>query len=287
MRFHRSPGVSAAPRRRSGFTGLSRFGLAAVVAVALAACGSADEDAYYERPVESLYNEAMDLLSGGAYPFAADAFDEVERQHPYSVWATKAQIMAAYAHYQDNAYDDAVLAAKRFIDLHPGHRDVAYAYYLIAISYYEQISDVGRDQKMTELAFERLDEVIRRFPDTAYARDAKLKLDLARDHLAGKEMEVGRFYLRRGEYIAAINRFQIVVEKYQTTTHVPEALHRLTEAYLALGVTDEAQATAAVLGYNYPGNEWYQDSYVLLTGVDLRPQEDKGSWISRAWNSVF
>ncbi|MCH7932009.1 MAG: outer membrane protein assembly factor BamD, partial [Proteobacteria bacterium] len=217
----------------------------------------------------------------------ADAFDEVERQHPYSVWATKAQIMAAYAHYQANAYDDAVLAAKRFIDLHPGHRDVAYAYYLIAISYYEQISDVGRDQKMTELAFERLDEVIRRFPDTAYARDAKLKLDLARDHLAGKEMEVGRFYLRRGEYIAAINRFQIVVEKYQTTTHVPEALHRLTEAYLALGVTDEAQATAAVLGYNYPGNEWYQDSYVLLTGVDLRPQENKGSWISRAWNSVF
>ena len=287
MRFHRSPGVSAAPGRRSGLTGLSRFGLAAVVAVALAACGSADEDAYYERPVESLYNEAMDLLSGGAYRVAADAFDEVDRQHPYSVWATKAQIMAAFAQYQANAYDDAVLAAKRFIDLHPGHRDVAYARYLIAISYYEQISDVGRDQKMTELAFERLDEVIRRFPDTAYARDAKLKLDLARDHLAGKEMEVGRFYLRRGEHIAAINRFQVVVEKYQTTTHVPEALHRLTEAYLALGVTDEAQATAAVLGYNYPGNEWYQDSYVLLTGVDLRPQEDKGSWISRAWNSVF
>ena len=287
MRFHRSPGVSAAPGRRSGRTGLSRFGLAAVVAVALSACGSVDDDAYYERPVESLYNEAMDQLSAGAYRGAAEAFDEVDRQHPYSVWATKAQIMAAYAQYQANAYDDAVLAAKRFIDLHPGHRDVAYARYLIAISYYEQISDVGRDQKMTELAFERLDEVIRRFPDTAYARDAKLKLDLARDHLAGKEMEVGRFYLRRGEHIAAINRFQVVVEKYQTTTHVPEALHRLTEAYLALGVTDEAQATAAVLGYNYPGNEWYQDSYVLLTGVDLRPQEDKGSWISRAWNSVF
>ncbi|MCH9020673.1 MAG: outer membrane protein assembly factor BamD [Proteobacteria bacterium] len=287
MRFHRSPGVSTAPRRRSGHTGLSRFGLAAVVAVALSACGSVDDDAYYERPVESLYNEAMDQLSAGAYRGAAEAFDEVDRQHPYSVWATKAQIMAAYAQYQANAYDDAVLAAKRFIDLHPGHRDVAYARYLIAISYYEQISDVGRDQKMTELAFERLDEVIRRFPDTAYARDAKLKLDLARDHLAGKEMEVGRFYLRRGEHIAAINRFQVVVEKYQTTTHVPEALHRLTEAYLALGVTDEAQATAAVLGYNYPGNEWYQDSYVLLTGVDLRPQEDKGSWISRAWNSVF
>ena len=287
MRVQRSPSVSAAPRRKFGLAGLSRLGLAAVVAVALAACGSVDEDAYYERPVESLYNEAMDLLSGGAYPDAADAFDEVERQHPYSVWATKAQIMAAYAHYQANAYDDAVLAAKRFIELHPGHRDVAYAYYLIAISYYEQISDVGRDQKKTAQAFDALDELIRRFPDTDYGRSAKLKLDLARDHLAGKEMEVGRFYLRRGEHIAAINRFQIVVEKYQTTTHVPEALHRLTEAYLALGVTDEAQATAAVLGYNYPGNEWYQDSYVLLTGVDLRPKEDKGSWISRAWKSVF
>ncbi len=287
MRFHRSPGVSVAPRRKFGFSGGSRVGLAALVAVGLAACGAADEDAYFERPVESLYNEAMDLIVTRSYTFAADAFDEVERQHPYSVWATKAQIMAAYAHYQANDYDDGILAAKRFISLHPGHRDVAYAYYLVAISYYEQISDVGRDQKMTELAFESLEEVVRRFPDTTYARDAKLKVDLARDHLAGKEMEVGRFYLRRGEYIAAINRFQIVVGQYQTTTHVPEALHRLTEAYLALGVTDEAQATAAVLGYNYPGSEWYQDSYGLLTGVDLRPKEDKGSWVSRVWKSVF
>lgn len=269
-----------------GLTALRRFAGVALVILGLSACAG-DETPYFEEPVENLYNSAMDLMLSNNFAAASIAFDEVERQHPYSVWATKAQIMTAYSHYQDNQYDEAILAAKRFINLHPGHRDVDYAYYLVAISYYEQISDVGRDQKMTELAFERLDAVIRRFPDTAYARDAKLKLDLARDHLAGKEMEVGRFYLRRGEYIAAINRFQIVVEKYQTTTHVPEALHRLTEAYLALGVTDEAQATAAVLGYNYPGNEWYQDSYVLLTGVDLRPQENKGSWISRAWNSVF
>lgn len=263
-----------------------RSALALLVAGWLVACADAGPE-YVERPVEDLYNRAMDLLLDGDYKPAAQAFDEVERQHPYSVWATKAQIMAAYAQYQANAYDEAVLAAKRFIDLHPGHRDVAYAYYLVAISYYEQISDVGRDQKMTELALDGLEKIIRRFPNTEYARDAKLKLDLTRDHLAGKEMEVGRFYLKRGEYIAAINRFRTVVEKYQTTTHVPEALHRLTEAYLALGVTKEAQTAAAVLGYNYPGSEWYMDSYALLTGADLRPEANKQSWIARAWNWVF
>jgi len=252
----------------------------------LGAC-AADEPAYVERPVESLYNSAMNALAAGDYGAAVAGFDEVERQHPYSVWATKAQLMSAYVNYQANIYDEAILAARRYIELHPGNRDVAYAYYLVAISYYEQISDVGRDQKMTELALDALGEVVRRFPDSEYARDAKLKIDLARDHIAGKEMEVGRFYQRKGQYVAAINRYRNVIENYQTTTHVPEALLRLTESYLALGVVDEAQTAAAVLGYNYPGSEWYQDSYRLLTGVDLRPKENKESWIARAWNTVF
>lgn len=265
---------------------LRRLGLALALALTLAAC-AAPKDEYVEQPVETLYNKAMDLLEAGAYLPAAQAFDEVERQHPYSVWATRAQIMAAYANYQANHYDEAILAAKRFIELHPGNRDVAYAYYLVALSYYEQISDVGRDQKMTELALQSLEDVVRRFPNTKYARDAKLKIDLTRDHLAGKEMAIGRFYLKRGDYIAAINRFRTVVEKYQTTTHVPEALHRLTEAYLALGVVKEAQTAAAVLGYNYPGSEWYMDSYALLTGVDLRPEVDKKSWMARLWHTVF
>ena len=174
--------------------------------------------------------------------------------------------MSAYAFYEANDYDEAIAAAQRFIELHPGNADVPYAYYLVGISYYEQISDVGRDQKMTEQALAAFDELVRRFPDSKYARDAELKADLTRDHLAGKEMSIGRYYLRRGQYVAAINRFRNVVERYQTTTHVPEALHRLTEAYLALGLDEEAQKNAAVLGYNFPSSEWYQDSYALLNG---------------------
>lgn len=195
--------------------------------------------------------------------------------------------MAAYAHYRAQDYDDAILALDRFIQLNPGHPNIDYAYYMKAICYYEQISDVERDQSMTRQAMESLDTVINRFPDSAYARDAELKRDLAVDHLAGKHMSIGRYYLRRGEYLAAINRFQTVVRDYQTTSHVPEAMHRLVESYLALGVHDEAQSTAAVLGYNYPGSEWYIDSYALLTGEDLRPERREGSWISGVWDSVF
>jgi outer membrane protein assembly factor BamD len=199
-----------------------------------------------------------------AYPKAAKSFDEVERQHPYSVWATKAQLMSAYALYQASKYEESVVAADRFISLHPGHRDVAYAYYLKAIDYYVQIADVARDQKQTQQALQALSEVVRRFPESKYARDARLKIDLARDHLAGKEMEIGRYYERQGSYLAAINRFKRVVDDYQTTTHLPEALHRLTECYTALGLTDQAQKIAAVLGYNYPGSEWYGDTYALV-----------------------
>ena len=267
----------ASPRRRAVGARL----IAVLALGLLVACESSDNLEYVEEPVEDLYNEAMDLLSAGKHVEAAKRFDEVERQHPYSVWATKAQLMAAFAFYQKNKYDEAIIALDRFISLHPGNRDVAYAYYLKGLSYYEQISDVGRDQKMTELALRALQDIVTRFPDSRYARDAQLKIDLTRDHLAGKEMEIGRYYQSRGHYLAAINRFRTVVESFQPTSHVPEALHRLTESYVALGVTEEAQAAAAVLGYNFPGSEWYMDSFALLEGVDLRPEAKEGSWLSR------
>lgn len=251
----------------------------------LAACSSNDAPEYVERPVSELYNGAQDLLDAKDYQKAAQAFDEVERQHPYSVWATKAMLMSAYSYYQDNKYDDAINALDRFISLHPANPDVPYAYYLKALSYYEQISDVGRDQQMTRLAMDALDDVIRRFPDSKYARDAKLKKDLTVDHLAGKEMDVGRYYQNRNEYLAAINRFKAVIETYQTTTHVPEALARLTECYLALGLEGEAKRTAAVLGHNFPGSEYYSESYSLMLGEDA-PERKEKSWWDSTKNSI-
>ena len=233
---------------------------AILLLIALASCSDSKNQAYIEKPVDDLYNKAMDALVDENYATAAKTFDTVESQHPYSVWATKSQLMQVYALYEDGKFDDAIIAADRFIQLHPGHRDVAYAYYLKAICYYMQIVDVGRDQKLTELALKSLDDVVRRFPDSKYARDAKLKLDFTRDHLAGKEMEIGRYYLKRQEYLAAINRFKRVIDNYQTTTHVPEALERLVECDLALGLTKEARDNAAVLGYNYPGSRWYGEA---------------------------
>jgi outer membrane protein assembly factor BamD len=259
-----------------------RLAAACAAVFLLAGCGlfSSKEDEYVERPPEELYNTGLAYMQDQEYNKAAKAFDEVDRQHPYSPWATQAQLMSAYANYLQDKYDDALISLGRFIDLHPGNKCAAYAYYLKAICYYEQIVDVGRDQKNTQLAFDALNDVVTRFPNTDYARDAALKLDLARDHLAGKEMEVGRFYLERKQYLAAINRFRRVIELYQTTTHVPEALERLTECYLAIGIKDEAQNAAAVLGYNYPGTDWYQDSYNLLTSADLKPMKKEGSWLS-------
>jgi outer membrane protein assembly factor BamD len=235
--------------------------LAAVLA--LGACRS-EPDVIAEQPVEDLYNTAVNSLLQENYASAARQFDEVERQHPYSVWATRSQLMAAYAFYMDNKYDEAISALDRFIQLNPANRDVAYAYYLKALCYYEQISDVQRDARMTELALAALTDVVNRFPNSVFARDARLKIELAHDHLAGKEMEVGRFYQRQNQYLGAINRFRNVVQRYQTTSHVPEALHRLVECYLALGLVDEARRTASVLGFNYPGSEWYGDSYSLI-----------------------
>lgn len=248
----------------------------ALAAGLLAACSGNKEEEYIERDVGTIYNLAGNYLDDRQYRFAAASFDEVERQHPYSAWARRAQLMAAYSYYMSNRYEDSILAAERFLALHPGNKDAPYAYYLIAICYYEQISDVGRDQKMTEMALNALQEVIRRFPGTDYAQDASLKLELTRDHLAGKEMSVGRFYLNAQEYLAAAMRFRTVVEKYGTTTHVPEALHRLTETYLALGMIDEARAAAAVLGYNYPGDKWYKRSYALLNRKGIRQAGSAG-----------
>lgn len=261
--------------------------LVVAVALAITGCSGVTPKDPAERPVEELYNEAMNELLVGNPLLAANKFDEVERQHPYSVWANKAQLMSAYSYYTLNRYIETITALDRFIRLHPGSREVPYARYLRALSYYEQITDVGRDQGNTEQALKFLKEVVRRYPNSKYSRDARLKIDLTHDQLAGKEMEVGRFYIKRGHYAAAINRFRIVIEKYQTTSHVPEALHRLTESFLALGIKDEAQTAAAVLGHNFPGSAWYIDSYTLITGVKLRPSVKKGSWISRAWNSVF
>jgi outer membrane protein assembly factor BamD len=254
--------------------------------LALVGCADDEKETYVEAPVEKLYNEATDAMLNGSFDQASKKFDEVERQHPYSVWATKAQLMSAYALYQRNRYDESLVALDRFIQLHPGNRDAPYAYYLKALNYYEQIADVGRDQRLTDRALKALEEVVRRFPESVYARDARIKIDLTRDHLAGKEMEIGRFYERSGQQLAAINRFRTVIEKYQTTTHVPEALHRLTECYLAVGLREEAQTSAAVLGHNFPGSPWYQASYALLEGVDLAPAEGEDSWISRALASI-
>ena len=272
-----------------GRTSARRLVLTAVAATALllSACSTKEKIEYVDQPVDVLYNQAANHMTAGDYKLAAAGFDDVERQHPYSTWATKAQLMAAYAYYEDNEYDQAVIAAERFIQLHPGHKDTPYAFYLAAISYYEQIIDVGRDQRITELALRALNEVVRRYPKSEYARDARLKMDLAHNHLAGREMEIGRFYQTRKQYSGAVNRFRVVIEKYQTTSHVPEALHRLVETYLALGVTGEAQATAAVLGHNFPGSKWYQFSWTLLEGRDLKPEADEKSWIARTWNSLF
>lgn len=238
------------------------------------------------EPVGPLYNKGLEQMQSGEYRTAAKTFSEVERQHPYSAWATKAQLMQAYAQYQRNAYDEAINAAQRFITLHPGHKDASYAYYLIALSNYEQIMDVRRDQTKTQKALASLEEVSRRYPGTPYAQDAQAKATLARDHLAGKEMEIGRYYLKKGSYLAGINRFKRVITEYQNTSHTPEALYRLTEGYLALGVRSEAQTAAAVLGYNYPNSQWYKDAYALLQNDGILPAENKQSWISRAVSSV-
>jgi outer membrane protein assembly factor BamD len=242
---------------------------------------------YRERPIDMIYADGWAAIRNGNWALAAAQFNEMERQHPYSPWARRAMLMSAFCSYQANIYDDTIATADQYISLHPGSAEVSYAFYLKAVALYEQIVDVGRDQSATRDALVALQDVVQRFPDTEYARDASLKIDLTMDHLAGKEMSVGRYYLMRRDYIGAINRFRVVVEQYQTTPQIAEALERLTEAYYSLGLDAEAQTAAAVLGANYPGSAWYQNAYTILQGRNLRPQEDKGSWISQAFPRIL
>jgi len=263
--------------------------LIALLASALSACGAAPEGGfdYVERPVEEIYMSAVEELERRNYIRASQEFDEVERQHPYSLWARRAMVMSAYTYYLQNKYDEAVATGRRFLALYPGNTQADYVHYLIAISYYERISDVKHDQRTTELAQVTLLDVVRRFPDSDYAKDAVIKLDVTMNNLAGKEMDVGRFYLKRGDYGAAASRFKNVVRNYSMTLHVEEALHRLTEVYLSLGIVWEAQNAAAVLGYNYPDSDWYRDSYRILRQRDLEPAEAESSWLTRTFNKVF
>lgn len=230
--------------------------------------------AYVERPAENIYNEGMDQMERNDLGRAKLLFQEVERQHPFSKWARRAMLMSSYANYLSANYEEAVSTANRFISLHPGNDSTPYAYYLIAMSYYDQIYDVGRDQATTRNAEAALQQVIRRYPESDYASDARLKLELTHDHLAGKEMSVGRYYLKQNQQLAAIGRFKTVVRDFQTTSHVEEAMHRLVESYVSLGIIEEAKLVGSVLGYNYPNSEWYSDSYDLLEnfGVDLNEE---------------
>lgn len=242
--------------------------LASALILPLAACAHGGKNktdtAYVARDVSSLYTAATKAMNQQDYEQAAKLFDEVERQHPYSVWARRAQLMSAFNYYLAHKYTDSISSAQRFVTIHPGNAEAPYAQYLIAMSYYQQIDEVTRDQTTTQQASDAFGELIRRYPDTRYASDARLKLDLIKDHLAGKEMEIGRFYERSGQWLAATYRFRGVVDQYQTTSHAPEALERLVECYLALGTPDEAQKAAAVLGRNYPESFWYRQSLKLL-----------------------
>jgi outer membrane protein assembly factor BamD len=245
-------------------------------ALAVSACSTFGKKkkptlAYEERPVDLLYNAGADRLDRHQWSEAVDYFREVERQHPYSEWARRSILMTAYAHYQANDYAEAISDADQFISLYPGNPSTPYAYYLKATCYFEQIVDVGRDQASTSEAGEALREVAKRYPYSEYAADARLKIDMVQDQLAGKEMNIGRYYLRAGDPLGAIARFKTVIDKYQTTSHTPEALYRLVEAYLTVGLVNEARENGAVLGYNYPGDVWYRDAYNLLTSRGLRP----------------
>ena len=286
----KSVSIIVAGRRRA--PRFARVALGMLLALSLGACSSFDlfgkkDDVAPDEPPERLYNEGLYLLNQKKDPKeAVKKFEEVDRQHPYSEWARKSLIMSSYAYYESGSYEESVTAAKRYISLHPGSQDAAYAQFLIASSYYDEIPDITRDQSRTDKALEALDGVVRKYPGTEYAVSAKQKMQVARDQLAGKEMLTGRYYLERKEWTGAINRFKVVVTKYQTTRHVEEALMRLVEAYTALGITDEAQTAAAVLGHNFPDSPWYKDAYGLVRGGGLEPREDQGSWISRAFRKV-
>lgn len=249
-------------------------------AVGLSACTSTPENKEIIGEVELLYNQGMDTLTEGSFGEAINAFEELERQHPYSGWATRAQMMVVFAYYSSERFDEAVAAADRFIGSHPGHKDLPYIFYLKGMSHYDRISDVRRDQLLTEEALKTFRELVERYPSSEYTQDAKLKITLCLDHLAGKEMMVGRYYLQNKRYMAAVNRFRTVIQNYERTSQTPEALYRITESYLALGINDEATQAAAVLGHNYPSSSWYAKAYDLLSARNLKvpSQVDEKSW---------
>jgi outer membrane protein assembly factor BamD len=261
-----------------------------LAAVSLAGCSyfKHDDDYVPDNPADMLYNEGLYLLNTKQdYKEAAKKFDQVDRENPYSDWARKALLMSAYAYYQSEDYDECINAAERYVTLHPGSPDAAYAQYLIGSSYYDQILDVSRDQARAQKAIDALEEVVRKYPNSEYATAAKKKIGMGRDQLAGKEMDIGRYYLERRDFIGAINRFKVVVTQYQTTRHVEEALMRLSECYVSLGIMDEAQTAAAVLGHNFPDSPWYKDAYNLVKNAGGQPTaENKGSWISRAFSKI-
>jgi outer membrane protein assembly factor BamD len=243
-----------------------------------------------QQPPEKIFTDAEARLQSGEPSDAGDLFSEVERLYPYSEWAQRAAIMSAFAYHSAQDYEQSRSTAQRYLDFYPASEDAAYAQYIIALSFYDQIDDVGRDQGMTFQALQSLRTVVERYPDSDYANSALLKFDLALDHLAAKEMEIGRFYLKQGHYAAALNRFRVVVEDFQTTTHTAEALHRLVESYLSLGLDKDAQTAGAILGHNFQSTEWYHDSYVLLTGrgISLEEADTKGEgWLTRIYRRVL
>jgi outer membrane protein assembly factor BamD len=277
-------GSRLSARRLRALTGILALALIAAPLLGCSNIFNKDDEYVADQPADKMYNEGLFLLNNKQdYEGAAKKFDQVERQNPYSEWARKSLLMSAYTYYQAKKYDDCITSAKRYVTLHPGSPDAAYAQYLIASSYYDEILDVNHDQARADKAVNALQEVVRKYPDTEYANNAKKKIEMARDQLAGKEMEIGRFYLKRRDFTGAINRFKVVVTQYQTTREVEEALERLTEAYVSLGILDEAQTAAAVLGHNFPDSPWYKDAYKLVKSAGAEPTENKESWISRAF----
>jgi outer membrane protein assembly factor BamD len=274
----------------AGSRGMRIAVVALVCATALAACSTMakeEEDiSINDDPADKLYNEGLYNLNNGDTKQALERFKTLDQQHPYTEWARKAHMMEVYANYRAGNYDESAIAAKRYLTLHPGSKDAAYAQFLLGMSYYNQIPDVTRDQQRTQQALQALDEVVRKYPDSEYADGAQKRVQIARDQLAGKEMEIGRFYLQQRNWIGAVNRFKTVVVQYQTTRHVEEALARLAEAYMSLGIVGEAQTAAAVLGHNFPQSEWYKDTYKLVQSKGVEPREDKGSWISKAFKGI-
>lgn len=262
--------------------------LALAAALPIAGCSMFDkkEDVAPDEPADKLYSEGLTGLNAGDYEAADKKFTEVDRQHPYTDWGRKAVLMSTYADYRRGKYNEAITSGQRYVQLHPTSPDAAYAQYLVGMSYYNQVPDIARDQDTTRKSVDAFGELIRRWPNSEYADAARRRVAVARDQLAGKEMQVGRFYLARRDYTGAINRFRVVVSQYQQTRHIEEALYRLTESYMALGITGEAQTAAAILGHNYPDSEWYKQAFALVNSNGLKPQENSDSWISRAFKGV-